>query len=699
MSVPEELKSRSVFWSKLGFVYQPPRFYPDGRQIVLYNLDDCVREHRRMYQAGIRLHSSILFSGWTGDNCYDDTETDRTLKAIFNCGDDLKYIPRIKLDVPLDWGKTHPEDMAVYYGGPQDAEQIRATVDTLRHDILGYDAPGYYAEGFVDDRPNRGGVIGNQSFSSSAWLRDAGEALRRVIRHIEEGPYAKRVIGYHIAYGICGESAVWGGFHGSLHCADYGIGHRKVFYEWGLKQYGNEQSLLAAWGKLDIPSPEEREGKTTSADAFFRRRAEDLRCIDYDRFMSDVNVNAMEHFARIVKECSADKPVGVFYGYYMNLPRAAYNGHLGYDRILASPYIDFIASPAGYYKRAAGEPGGEQVCAQSINQKKLFFDELDNRTHLAPNGTADMAETAAVLWREFVKNIMYGSNFWWMDLGGGWFDSDEICRLIGKMEQLKQSLLAAPCHSCADVLLLSDEKSLFYVRADNSLHTALLKESVTHFQQCGALIDHYRVADLPELDLGQYKLIVLLNSLHLDAATAAQLRSRIPESATLLVMYSPDAIAQLADIRVVGLPLDADPCEIFPAAWLSGIPPQSINLSEYSCPLYYLPQYAYLDALVRTRNGQILVGENTLSRRIIASALPVLSVAVLRRIMERAGVVFYGPAGTTVYGNNLVLGVFGADGAAVTECCSEDEILIAKSPAAAGYPFYVKTAKEFIRSV
>ena len=139
--------------------------------------------------------------------------TDRVLDTIFSCGgEDLFYIPRIKLNVPLEWSLANPEELCVYYDGPRDAESIRALVGTEKHDFLGYQsAKGYYtADGWQDDRPNVGGVISNQSFSSKKWLADAGEALRRIIRHLEDGPYGKRILAYHIAYGVSGESCVWG---------------------------------------------------------------------------------------------------------------------------------------------------------------------------------------------------------------------------------------------------------------------------------------------------------------------------------------------------------------------------------------------------------------------------------------------------------------------------------------------------------
>ncbi len=245
----EMLRNHSVFWSKLGFCYDPPRLGKDGKPIVFFdNWEQVKKYHRDFYNAGIRLHTSILFTGWTGVNQYDYELTDKVLNTIFSCGENLLYIPRIKLNVPLEWERENPEELCVYYCGPREKEAIRALVGTPKHDLLGYQSPrGYYtAGGWQDDRPNVGGVIGNQSFSSQKWLRDAGEALRRLIRRIEDGPYGNRVPAYHIAYGASGESCLWGrcNVHDN---ADYGITNRKAFFDWGMKKYGSLEALRKAW--------------------------------------------------------------------------------------------------------------------------------------------------------------------------------------------------------------------------------------------------------------------------------------------------------------------------------------------------------------------------------------------------------------------------------------------------------------------
>lgn len=84
------LKEHSVFWSQLGWVYDPPRLYADGRQIAFYpDSSRQLKYHRDFRRAGIRIHSSLISSGWVDTDRFDYTETDRTLNEIFSCGDDL----------------------------------------------------------------------------------------------------------------------------------------------------------------------------------------------------------------------------------------------------------------------------------------------------------------------------------------------------------------------------------------------------------------------------------------------------------------------------------------------------------------------------------------------------------------------------------------------------------------------------------
>lgn len=548
----EFLKNNPVFWSRLGFCYDPPIENERGEPLVFTeNFEKYVSTHRDFLKAGVKIHTSILHSGWVGVDKYDYTLTDRVLDAVFSAGDDILYIPRIKLNVPIDWCYENPEDVFVYYGGPDTADGIRALVGTEKQDYLGYESPsGYYRAGdYVDPRPNVGGLIARQSFSSERWLCDAGEALRRLVGRLESSKYADRIIGYHIAYGISGETALWGRINKRY--GDYGINNRRALYKYGLEKYGSPDALAEAWCQenvtedtLRIPTPDERAGRTSVPEEYLRFRDTDRLAIDLDLFTAEVNANALEHFAKIVKS-RADKLVGAFYGYLLYIDNSAYTGHIALERLLSSPYVDFFAAPKAYARSGAGEPGGEICPAQSINLRKLFVDELDNRTYLATENeddkkdgfvAANSSDSVSVMWREFSKDLSHNSGFWWMDLGGGWFADELLMSTVKSLVDLNGTLRCEAHESVSDVLVVFDERSMAYMRESVDMHRGYLRELITNLAASSVVFDVYRARDLERIDLSRYKLVIFAYNVYADSSLC-RLISELPESTTVAYCY------------------------------------------------------------------------------------------------------------------------------------------------------------------
>lgn len=689
----ELLKHNSVFWSKLGWAYDPPRMDENGTTVMFFkDSSKLQRFHRDFYNAGIKIHSTILFSGWLDTHRYDYTETDRTLDEIFACGDDLYYLPRVKLNVPLNWGKENPEEMCVYYPGNLSAEEIAGLVNTPKHDVIGWDAEcgyGAWHDAWKDNRPNLGGLIGNQSFTSKKWLGDAGDALRRFIRHLENSKYANRIIGYHFAYGMCGETSLWHSWMKTkdLRFADYGIGCRRMFFDWGIKRYGSPATLRRAWmqpeltrDNLKLPSPEEREFSQKNAEEFFRAHPENTICIDYEHFMTDSNADALEHFGRIIKEESG-KIAGAFYGYYLNVPRAAYTGHLAFERILNSPHIDFLASPKAYRRVAPGEPGGEQVPAMSVNRKKLFIDELDNRTHLSGMESENMFQTRGILWREFAKNMMYHSSFWWMDLGGGWFDSPEIRNEISRIEKTAAEIRTQKAQSVSEVLAVTDENSFFAMKANSELHTDLLVESIAELHLCGTPVDHYRWDDLKTLDLSGYKCVFFMNCIEIPPQEWNAIRKRFHPGTVFCwhyapgirnPSYGPEHAEELCGLRLVlrpGMPESAETI----AVRFKDLPQAEKQFRESVYPLFQIEPdgKAELTGLYSDGSGAVARTYKD-GHPSYCVCSPFLRYIHYRKIMQRANVHFYAPPDSTVYADSRFTAVFSRSAMEFELPCKED---------------------------
>ena len=640
------LKNHPVFFSRLGFCYDPPLMGEDGRPVVFSrNFAKYAGYHKAMKEAGVNVHTCILHNGWVDVDTYDYSLCDEVLDALFSaCGREILVIPRIKLNPPASWCRAYPEDTFVYFDGPRDRESIRTLAGGLRQDWLGYPSPkGYYQAGeYHDTRPNVDSLIGLQSFSSEQWRKDAGAALRRLINHLENGPYRDQILGYQVAYGRCGETILWGEYQG-----DYGINQLRNFYDFAVKKYGSQAKTEAAWGcpcdrdHVPLPSPEERYGHTDDLLRFYRADPQDTICTDYDEFLSVSNADSLEYFGRVIKSI-VDKPVGAFYGYYLYLQFAQYAGHLALDRILSSPYIDFLASPVSYYRREVGDAGGEMTSIPSINRRKLWMSEIDNRSYLCAKGEIAVCdtpeETETVLARETAKATAADCGYWLMDLGGGWYDSPEMHGIAEKIVKNTAELKRTLAQSQADVLFLTSEKGLTHTNISDEL-TLTMQDLHTDAYRMGFWYDNYRPCDLKELDCSRYRVAVLSYTAEWNTKDIRRLFESLPKDAAIVFCgacgilkdgkVSLDHIRDLTGISVAyeGMQLFADD-------------PQA--------------------DILRSENGRAVIAEKTVNgrRHIVNFARRFPELA---KIAREAGCAMHAPLGATTIGDARFSAVFSGE--------------------------------------
>lgn len=658
------LKQQPVFWSRLGFCYDPPRAGKDGKQIIFNRtFEGYQRTHDTFEKIGVKVHSGIIHSGWVSDGTYDYEATDATLEAMLKGHPDRWYIPRVKLNVPPDWCAKHPEDTFVYYNGPRSTSEIAALAEGPKHDWFGFDSEtGYPVNGgyYEDDRANVGGVIGLQSFSSDKWMEDAAETLKRFIEHLEMGPYGKQILAYHIAFGCCGETTHWGTWRpgGQNYRGDYGINHLRKYYQWLLEKYGSLENIRAAWNQPDLTEqnlflkmPDDRDCREgESVEEMFGSR----QMWDYHTYISDCTATAIERFGRVVHE-TCDKPAGAFYGYIKGA-QAAYQGHLNLQRILNSPHVDFIASPRSYLYCAAGEPGGEQAASQTFNRKKVWLDELDSWTHLdprkRPDTAADMKETCTLLWREASKNFAADQNFWWMDLGEGWFDDEEIMENLSRIYQLGQRLKTTPHKSVAQVLTVLDETGMACGKASYGLSKALRERLVRELRLSGVMVDEYCLEDLWEMDLAQYRFVVFQSAFAMSEEQWKKLKKKLPCDVVVLWNFAPGVVGDRVclentekltgfQIKETKYPL-AESCyhdiaHDFPALCIQAKEEQKVWMSN--------------------GKGEAIVVQSKDGHSYLA-AQPVLRTTQLRRMLQEAGVTLTAPEYCSVYEDNRFMAVF-----------------------------------------
>lgn len=625
------LRDKVIFWSRLGFGYDPPIFGDDGQPVLFDENLSELKFHKDFYKKGVKIHSFIVNSGWVGVDKYDYTVTDKVMDAAASIGEDVLLIPRVKLNPPIDWCEKYPEELFVYDGGPTDADEIKAMVGTEKHDYLGYEAPnGYYMGNPKYNRPNVNGMVSRQSFSSDVWLKDAKEAMKRFVLHVEE-KYPGKILGYHIAYGVSGETILWG--RDSHRYGDYGINHTKKF-----KEYLKENYNIDA----EIPSACDRYEKRDTLSEFLRVNNE--VSVYYDEFTSKVNAYAAEELCKTVKEISPNSLTGVFYGYLM-VHNVVYTGHTEMDRLLKSPYVDFFASPKSYYRCAPGDSGGELSVPQSVNLYKTWVDECDVRTHLAQKtDTADwlsnsFVQTKNALVRELSKNLSHNSGLWLMDLGGGWYDNEEMMDLVGELNEINESLRKRPNKSKSDVLVLFDEKSILQAGVSRTCFRGYCKDFIWNSKKAGVLVDTFRLADVKNIDLSQYKAIVFAYTYELSGEFMEYIKKN--SNAAFIFNYAAGCMSNggfsLSNTeKVTGFKL----CEK--------------NNSKYDFPGVELSECEN----IIFENGDGKAGAKTVDGRLhIMNTVPYLDIHTIRELYKLAGCHVYSPENTIIYGDNRFITV------------------------------------------
>lgn len=635
------------------------------------------QRQEKLDKIGSNICSILMPWWWVGIDTYDFTQFDIFVEALLKDHPDRYFVPRIKLEPPLDWMRAHPEELCVYWHGPEDAEKIRELVGSYYHDRSGHGGPR-----------DRGYLISNQSFSSKLWLQDASRAFRTVVEHLEKSPYADQIIGYMPAFGNCGECMWWGDWRsqGDPQKGDFGISHKAHFYDWAVEKYGSQDALRKAWGlpeltkeNLPIPTPEERwsiNGKDLPGVLL----AEDQRQVDCNEFHCKACFDAIETFGKVVKEVCG-KAAGSFYGYFQD-PTVGYAGHLAIDRALTTPYVDFYSSPKGYHYCLAGDPGASQAPAQSFARKKLWIEENDCRSHHAidKNRRAENPEeNQTVFWREIYRALTLGFGFWWMDIGGipedDWFADDAMVEMLHKQADFYKKWSPVPRKSTAQVLFVEDEESCGHMTYLNGQQLGLRLRLERELRLCGAAVDHLRVADLFELDLRQYKFILFCHAFVMPLDKWKKLEKRMRPDAHVLwnyaaalldPAYSPENQRQVTGFSVRQTPERMNHPQLYRHIYW-----HEARLIPQDYPRLALVEQEDQEALQRSPDGCLLTARKARGPgKSLYSADLTLRTPILRQLLQDAGVDLAAPENCAVLADSMLLGFFPRFDVCFTYCFS-----------------------------
>lgn len=612
----------------------------------------------------VHLHSFDVRLPWAqAGNAADYRDTEEAIRAVLARDPDGLLLLRFTMDPPEWWRDAHPAELMAWVGPDgttgrlveRNYQQVKSAV----------------------------------SVASVVWRREAGEQLTRFVRHIE-AKFGDHVLGYH----FCGQHTHEWFYLGSraenLNCAE------EVFTEawrrWLSEKYPTDEALRAAWNDPNAmiaaavaPSYTER---IRASGEFLRNPAREARTIDFHTYQNIAVVEALEHFARIIKRESRKLAV-CFYGYVFEhgtvMHGVQQSGHLALGRLLKCPDIDAICSPISYNGALRGYnsrmPGGIAAFMAPVDSAalhgKLWFNEDDTRTHLVaergqPN-LASLEETVGVHQRNFAHLLVRGMSCWWMDLGGtGWLNDNATWENLGALARLYETTLDQRAAFAPEIAVIADEKSCYALTQEKQpLARNLLFGIRDPLYRIGAPAGYYLLEDFAAGLIPPKKLYIFVNCFALTAVERAAI-TRQCAGQTCVFLYANGLIDRSVDARnmeeLLGVPLVlssgkiAARCEVESHPLTNGV--KAFGVEEIA-PVISLNTKGGLPAdtevLARyTANGLPAVWRHRGAKTAIYIGALSVPVDLFHNIAAYAGVHLYAASGDVIEANERFVTIHAA---------------------------------------
>ncbi|MBE6381213.1 MAG: hypothetical protein E7047_09830 [Lentisphaerae bacterium] len=361
-----------------------------------------------------------------GPGQYDFSPIDRDIRRILVLNPDAALFVAMRFDLLGKWARENPEEM------------------------IGY---------AMTSEKHWGGQNGNfpsPSMASEKFQAEMQAFGRAAIEHMKKQDYYKRIVAIRTSHGIFSEWHYYG--MGGI-MPDNGPAMTKAFRKYLTGKYKTDEALQRAWfdsnvtlATATVPNEAERWGKKR----FFRDPASaDRKTLDYYECHENVVADTLLGFAKSVKSVDPRLMVGAYYGYFFCMGYPAEGQTLMMDKVLSSPYIDFLSSPYSYdmASRQMGGDGLPRMLLSSFKRyKKLAIIEADERTHLTPRhepylSAATPEESVAIIRRETAIAWLNGCAVQFLEFDArrgmkGWFDHPDIYRTWGEGQKMWRKIYA-----------------------------------------------------------------------------------------------------------------------------------------------------------------------------------------------------------------------------------------------------------------
>ena len=272
--------------------------------------------------------------------------------------------------------------------------------------------------------------------------------------------------------------------------------------------------------------------------------------IDYWKFHNSVVSDAILFYAAAARKAiPRTKEIGVFFGYYyVSDGKHTSFGHLDYERVFASPDIDFFIAPGNYSERWIGGGSGSQLVHSTarLHGKRLLH-EIDFGPHTQKRWGGGVWKTfeddLAGNTREAAFAIANGCSYWWFDMWGGrdgFYDDPVLRARIAKLAEITRRHAGSLPHPADEVLLISDPESICHLNEKDEKERAFGAYFRNALSKTGVPFDVCTLSDLKVRDVSATKVFVCPATINITADKKALLESKVMvEGKTVIWCYAP----------------------------------------------------------------------------------------------------------------------------------------------------------------
>ena len=644
-----------------------PRLWVDGVETdptqVLFTRPDALQQ-RNAADAGIPIWSVGLGDMGFKQTGFDYTEVDQTLARYLEINPKAWLLPTFTLGTRHQrwWIKAHPEARCRLAGGS---------------DVIG------------DYHGSRRQV---PCFASPVWRRDYGDALRRLIQHLKDSPFASRIIGFQPCSGITWEWFHWGAQSREL--VDYSAAGAADFRRWLRAKYGQDAALQAAWHNplaklVSAPVPADDRRRKPEHGMFYNPGTQQ-DVLDYHRYQHDVVAESILYFARIIKqETEGRSLVGTYYGYVTHLPETPgfcqSSGHFSLHRLLSSADVDYLMAPVAYGWR---EVGGTAACMSAAGSfplhGKLWWNQADLRSHWSSQAgfgrPPDLRGSVECMRREAARALAQGTAVQWYDFSGGWTFGDE--RLADEARRLlavnRMRAAGADWPRSDYLAVIVDERQMGTFDLFRPAYgLSLIYRQRERLNRSGVLWRTYLFSDLMSRpELLEHRAFLLLNLFRLTKPQRDFLRNRLMKGGRTVAFVGPvglmaeEGLSAAHTSEVLGWPMEevSKPTRLstklrdaLPKPWqeCAGVE-MGVGASYSPVALPARPVGLVLGTL-KDSDRAALVFEERADHKLLWSAAPCLPPELIRCLSGAAGLPILSSDNAAVYAGYGFVGVHARD--------------------------------------